>query len=235
MTISRRLQLLVAIAIASLLILAGINVYQMNRVFDAASFGNENVVPSIRLLNTVTYEMGRARVRAYRYTIQTDPADRAKLDTMLQEARTMMDKALKDYEPLVANEEDRKMLEAERASLAEYNAHIDEALALARAGRLTPADVQHGTFTISNHGVSGSLTASPIVINQPQSAILGVGKVEKRVVVREVQGADAMLIRPMAYVTLTIDHRVIDGAQTNAWLTRFVETIEHWPAAAGAR
>ena len=69
------------------------------------------------------------------------------------------------------------------------------------------------------------------MINQPQSAILGVGKVEKRVVVREVQGADAMLIRPMAYVTLTIDHRVIDGAQTNAWLTRFVETIERWPAA----
>ena len=150
MTISRRLQLLVAIAIASLLILAGINVYQMNRVFDAASFGNENVVPSIRLLNTVTSEMGRARVRAYRYTIQTDPADRAKLDTMLQEARTMMDKALKEYEPLIANEEDRKMLEAERASLAEYNAHIDEALALARAGKNAEAQA----ILINNVGLA---------------------------------------------------------------------------------
>lgn len=124
---------------------------------------------------------------------------------------------------------------AQTLSLMGIASRLQDATALARAGRLTPADVQHGTFTISNHGVSGSLTASPIVINQPQSAILGVGKVEKRVVVREVQGADAMLIRPMAYVTLTIDHRVIDGAQTNAWLTRFVETIEHWPAAASAR
>ncbi len=135
MTISQRLQLLVAFAIASLLLLAGVTVYQMNRVYDSANFGNENVVPSIRLLNTVTSELGRARVRAYRYTIQTDPADRAKLDTMLNEARAHMDKALKDYEPLVASDEDRKLLEAERASLVEYNKHIDEALGLARAGK----------------------------------------------------------------------------------------------------
>lgn len=99
----------------------------------------------------------------------------------------------------------------------------------ARAGTLAPEDVRGGTFTISNHGTSGSLLAAPIIINQPQSAILGIGKVEKRVVVRELAGGDAMLIRPMSYVSLTIDHRVIDGAQTNAWLTRFVETLEGWP------
>jgi 2-oxoglutarate dehydrogenase E2 component (dihydrolipoamide succinyltransferase) len=86
-----------------------------------------------------------------------------------------------------------------------------------------------GTFTISNHGVSGSLFAAPIIINQPQSAILGVGKLEKRVVVREVDGADTIQIRPLAYVSLTIDHRVVDGHQTNAWLTRFVDILESWP------
>jgi 2-oxoglutarate dehydrogenase E2 component (dihydrolipoamide succinyltransferase) len=100
----------------------------------------------------------------------------------------------------------------------------------ARAEKLTSRDVAGGTFTISNHGVSGSLFASPIIINQPQSAILGVGKLEKRVVVREVGGVDTIQIRPMAYVSLTIDHRVVDGHQTNAWLTRFVELIETWPA-----
>ena len=89
----------------------------------------------------------------------------------------------------------------------------------------TGADVSGGSFTISNHGVSGSLLAAPIIIHQGQAAILGVGKLEKRVVVREVDGEDAILIRPMAYVTLTIDHRVVDGHQTNAWLTRFVEII----------
>ena len=60
-------------------------------------------------------------------------------------------------------------------------------------------------------------------------AILGIGKLEKRVVVRTVDGSDAMLIRPMAYVSLTIDHRVLDGHQTNAWLSRFVEILETWP------
>lgn len=99
----------------------------------------------------------------------------------------------------------------------------------ARKNQLKSADVQGGTFTISNHGVSGSLVAAPIIINQPQSAILGVGKLEKRVVVRSIDGADAMVIKPMAYVSLTIDHRVLDGHQTNAWLTRFVEVLETWP------
>jgi 2-oxoglutarate dehydrogenase E2 component (dihydrolipoamide succinyltransferase) len=108
-------------------------------------------------------------------------------------------------------------------------AGLDELVEKARGEQLTGRDVSGGTFTISNHGVSGSLFASPIIINQPQSAILGVGKLEKRVVVREVDGADTIQIRPMAYVSLTIDHRVIDGHQTNGWLTRFVELIEGWP------
>ena len=94
--------------------------------------------------------------------------------------------------------------------------------------------MKDGTFTISNHGVSGSLVATPIIIQQPQSAILGVGKLEKRVVVREVEGVDTIQIRPMAYVSLTIDHRVVDGHQTNAWLTAFVKTLETWPAADAA-
>ena len=98
----------------------------------------------------------------------------------------------------------------------------------ARTNKLTPKDVRGGTFTISNHGVSGSLVATPIIINQPQSAILGVGKLEKRVIVKTVEGQDAMVIRPMAYVSLTIDHRVLDGHQTNTWLSAFVATLENW-------
>ncbi len=114
-------------------------------------------------------------------------------------------------------------------SLKGIAAGLDELIEKARAEQLTARDVSGGTFTISNHGVSGSLFAAPIIIAQPQSAILGVGKLEKRVVVREVGGADSIQIRPMAYVSLTIDHRVVDGHQTNAWLTRFVEMLEGWP------
>jgi len=98
----------------------------------------------------------------------------------------------------------------------------------ARSNKLKPSDVQAGTFTISNHGVSGSLIATPIIINQPQSAILGVGKMEKRVVVREFDGEDVMVIKPMCYVTLTIDHRVLDAQQCNQFLSVFVEVLENW-------
>lgn len=97
----------------------------------------------------------------------------------------------------------------------------------ARNGNLSQKDVKGGTFTITNHGVSGSLIATPI-INQPQSAILGIGKMQKRVIVKEVNGEDCILIKPMIYVTLTIDHRALDGFRANQFLTTFVDVIENW-------
>jgi 2-oxoglutarate dehydrogenase E2 component (dihydrolipoamide succinyltransferase) len=116
--------------------------------------------------------------------------------------------------------------QAQLLDLDETAARLNDLTTRARAGTLTPKEVQDGTFTISNHGVSGSLVAAPIIINQPQSAILGVGRVEQRAVVID-GGIEA---RPRCYVTLTIDHRVLDGFQANAFLTRWVETIERWPA-----
>ena len=98
----------------------------------------------------------------------------------------------------------------------------------ARDGKLKPDDVRGGTYTISNHGVSGTLFAAPIIINQPQSAILGVGKIEKRIKIREIDGEDVMSIRPMCYVSNTIDHRAIDAFQSNAFLTELVSTLENW-------
>lgn len=112
-------------------------------------------------------------------------------------------------------------LEAIAAGLADLTTR-------ARDNKLKPEDVRDGTFTISNHGVSGSLIATPIIINQPQSAILGVGKIEKRTRILEVDGEDVISIRPMCYISLTIDHRVLDGFQTNAFLTELVSTLENW-------
>jgi 2-oxoglutarate dehydrogenase E2 component (dihydrolipoamide succinyltransferase) len=119
--------------------------------------------------------------------------------------------------------------QCQRQSLLGIAHSLTDLVNRARENGLTPADMRGGTFTISNHGVSGSLFATPIIISQPQSAILGIGKTEKRVVVREIDGQDTIQIRPMAYVSLTIDHRVVDGHQTNAWLSKFVEVIENWP------
>jgi len=100
----------------------------------------------------------------------------------------------------------------------------------ARAGKLSPEDVRGGTFTISNHGVGGSLLAAPIVINQPQVAILGIGKVQRRVCAVEVGGVEAISVRSLCYLTLTIDHRALDAFQANAFLSSVVDTLEQWPA-----
>ncbi len=104
---------------------------------------------------------------------------------------------------------------------------MEDLTSRARNNKLEQHEVQNGTFTITNHGVSGSLIATPI-INQPQSAILGVGKLDKRVVAVEVSGTDSIQVKPMIYVTLTIDHRVLDGFQANTFLGKFVEVLENW-------
>ncbi len=98
----------------------------------------------------------------------------------------------------------------------------------ARSGKLTVDDMRGGTFTISNHGVSGSLFATPI-IHQPQSAILGVGKLERRPAVVSVEGVEQMRIRSKCFVSLTIDHRAIDGFQANGFLSAWVRCLESWP------
>jgi len=105
---------------------------------------------------------------------------------------------------------------------------LGELVRRAREDRLTPADLRGGTFTISNHGVSGSLVAAPIVINQPQSAILGIGRLEKRAVVVLRDGRDEIVIRPRCYVTLTIDHRVLDGHQANRFMEVLLQRLESW-------
>ena len=117
---------------------------------------------------------------------------------------------------------------AQNMDLPAIAAGLSDLISRARDGKLTPEDVRGGTYTISNHGVSGSLIATPIIINQPESAILGIGKIEKRVKIRDIDGEDVMAIRPMCYVSNTIDHRVIDGFQSNAFLTELVSTLENW-------
>lgn len=112
--------------------------------------------------------------------------------------------------------------------LLEIARELGRLVELAREDRLGPADVRGGTFTISNHGVSGSVLAAPIVIPQPQTAILGVGRVEKRPVVVEESGAERIVVRPRAYLTLTIDHRAMDGQDANRFLEVLVRRLETW-------
>jgi 2-oxoglutarate dehydrogenase E2 component (dihydrolipoamide succinyltransferase) len=98
----------------------------------------------------------------------------------------------------------------------------------ARTKRLTPDDVQHGTFTITNPGGFGSLAGTPI-INQPQVAILGVGAIEKRpAVVTLPDGTDSIGIRTKGILTMAYDHRVVDGADADRFLADLKKTLENY-------
>jgi 2-oxoglutarate dehydrogenase E2 component (dihydrolipoamide succinyltransferase) len=93
----------------------------------------------------------------------------------------------------------------------------------ARAKKLKVEEVQGGTFTITNPGVFGSLFGTPI-INQPQVAILALGTIEKRPIVRD----DAIAIRTMAYVALTFDHRLVDGADADRFMAQIKKTLQEF-------
>jgi 2-oxoglutarate dehydrogenase dihydrolipoamide succinyltransferase (E2 component) len=98
----------------------------------------------------------------------------------------------------------------------------------ARKRQLRPDEVQGGTFTLTNHGISGSLFATPI-INQPQCAILGSGAIQKRaVVITDEKLGDVIAIRPMAYLGLTFDHRILDGAIADYFLGKVVQSLRDW-------
>ena len=112
---------------------------------------------------------------------------------------------------------------ADNLSLLAMARTVSDLAARARSKKLQPDDVKGGTFTLTNHGVSGSLFAFP-VINQPQCGILGVGAMQKRVVVID----DAIAIRPMVYLSFVFDHRILDGASADRFLVKVKETLENW-------
>lgn len=119
--------------------------------------------------------------------------------------------------PVIKNADEKSLIGIARA--------VNDLATRAHEKQLTPDEVQSGTFTITNYGVFGSLFGTP-VINQPQSAILGVGAIQKRVVVIN----DAIAIRPMIYLSITIDHRLLDGAIGDQFMQKLKRFLEEYPA-----
>jgi 2-oxoglutarate dehydrogenase E2 component (dihydrolipoamide succinyltransferase) len=118
---------------------------------------------------------------------------------------------------------------ADDLSLSGITRALNDVAARARAKKLSPEEVQEGTFTITNPGVFGSLMGTPI-INQPQVAILGVGAIEKRPkILPGADGEDTIAIRTCAYFSISFDHRVIDGAIADQFLAFVKKTIETFP------
>jgi 2-oxoglutarate dehydrogenase E2 component (dihydrolipoamide succinyltransferase) len=117
---------------------------------------------------------------------------------------------------------------ADELSLLGIARAVNDLAERARTKKLQPDEVKGGTFTLTNHGISGSLFAMPI-INQPQVGILGVGAIQKRpVVVNDTSGKDAITILPMVYLSFVFDHRILDGASADAFLAKVKEMLEKW-------
>ncbi len=117
---------------------------------------------------------------------------------------------------------------ADTLSLLGLARSINDLSSRARLHKLQPDEVRGGTFSITNHGISGSLFAAPI-ISQPQCGILGVGAIQKRpVVISDPALGDAIAIRTMAYLTLTFDHRILDGAIADHFLAKVVEYLQNY-------
>lgn len=123
--------------------------------------------------------------------------------------------------------------DADEKNLAGLARAVNGVAERARAGKLVPDEVKGGTFTITNHGITGSLMGTPI-INQPQTGILGIGAVAKRPVVRSASNSllpsadDALVIRPMCYLSFSFDHRVLDGAKADLFLSTVRAHLEDW-------
>ena len=111
--------------------------------------------------------------------------------------------------------------DADRLSFAEVEAAIADLAVRARDNKLTMKDLEGGTFTISNGGIYGSLLSTPI-LNPPQSGILGLHAIQKRAVVV----GDAVVVRPMMYLALSYDHRLVDGREAVQFLVRVKECVE---------
>ncbi len=111
--------------------------------------------------------------------------------------------------------------EADRLSFAEIEQQIDNLAQKARSGTLELDDLRGGTFTITNGGVFGSLLSTPI-LNPPQVGILGLHKIEERPIARQGQ----VVIRPMMYVALSYDHRIVDGREAVQFLVQVKALIE---------
>jgi Pyruvate/2-oxoglutarate dehydrogenase complex, dihydrolipoamide acyltransferase (E2) component, and related enzymes len=116
---------------------------------------------------------------------------------------------------------------ADKLSLSGLAGSIDTLAAKARANKLSPDDIQGGTFTITNFGTFKNIIGTPI-INQPQVAILGVGYIEKKPAVVETLEGDTIAIRHKMYLSLSYDHRIVNGAMGGAFLRRIADYLENW-------
>ncbi|MEI7842606.1 MAG: methyl-accepting chemotaxis protein, partial [Gallionellaceae bacterium] len=132
MTIAQRLYLLISAAAVGLIALAGINLYQMGKVYESANFANINTVPALVALDEAAQEFGRVRVRVYRHVLNTDAAKWPEIEVKIKEAQAGFEKAMKEYEATIADPKDKELFMADKVAYAAYIPGVEQALEVSR-------------------------------------------------------------------------------------------------------
>ncbi len=177
-TVAKKMALLIGSALLGIVLLTGLSQQQMNKVFDAANYGNINSVPSLRVLSTALEEFGRIRVRAYRHALNTDSTAMVEIESKLKDAQVKLDKALEDYASLISDDKDKAFLATDKALRDEYTVSLNKILEMSRsnnneqardlltkagplAERLNEALDEHMQYNIDlgNKGADGAIAA----------------------------------------------------------------------------
>ena len=139
MTVSKKMGLLILSAVLGILLLVGVAVVQMNRVFTSANYANDNVVPSVMVLDRGFSAMAALRTQVWQHIIAPDASHKQELEQQISAKRAKVDEALKDYESLISDDKDKAMLEAERKVMGEYDAIREKVLVMSRENRIDDA------------------------------------------------------------------------------------------------
>ncbi|MEK7390927.1 MAG: MCP four helix bundle domain-containing protein, partial [Fibrobacterota bacterium] len=142
MTVKQRLALLVSIASLGLGLVAGTGIYQMERVYKSANFGNENSVPALLALDSAFRSMADMRVQVLKYMVVPDQNSRAELERQIGDNTRNIDVALKSYERTIADDKDRELLDRDRSTIAAYIVMRDRCMGIARSGNNAEGLVQ---------------------------------------------------------------------------------------------
>jgi methyl-accepting chemotaxis protein len=143
MTVGKQIASLPALALASIVLIFGVMLHDIGNVFDAASYGTVNTVPSLLVLNRLETNLAGIRTAVWEHTSLNDPAQIAKIEARIKSGREGVQTAMKDYEPLLSDDKDKALLQAEHDDIAAYDRMIDELLPLSRAGRKADAIDMH--------------------------------------------------------------------------------------------
>ena len=159
MTVTKKMTLLVGVALLGLSMLAIMSYTQLERVFTAANFANENSVPALIALDKATKSFGQVRVRIFRHVLNTDKSKFAVYEKELNASRAAVVDALKEYEPTIDGEEDRRLFNADKAALAAYEPGIDPVMALSRANKKDQARDALNKLTDAGRDLQNALEA----------------------------------------------------------------------------